>query len=79
MLKEPLPTHPFEDRTFPWTILPPNLEPVEFGEKLLYKVKPKDKNEKINLRWDYGIFVGVRRRSGELTRCLRSDRLEEFR
>ena len=39
---------------------------IEFGEKLLYKVKPKDKNEKINPRWEYGIFVGVRRRSGEL-------------
>ena len=39
---------------------------IEFGEKLLYKVKPKDKNEKINSRWEFGIFIGVRRRSGEL-------------
>jgi hypothetical protein len=39
---------------------------IEFGEKLLYKVKIKDKLEKINTRWEFGIFVGVRRRSGEL-------------
>ena len=39
---------------------------IEFGEKLLYKVKPKDKQEKINTRWEYGIFVGVRRKGGEL-------------
>ena len=39
---------------------------IEFGEKLLYKVKIKDKLEKINSRWEFGIFVGVRRRSGEL-------------
>ena len=39
---------------------------IEFGEKLLYKVKPKDKQEKINSRWEYAIFIGVRRRSGEL-------------
>ena len=39
---------------------------IEFGEKLLYKVKPKDKMEKINARWEYGVFVGVRRKSGEV-------------
>ena len=39
---------------------------IEFGEKLLYKVRPKDKQEKINTRWEYGIFVGVRRKSGEV-------------
>ena len=39
---------------------------IEFGEKLLYKVKLKNKLEKINARWDLGIFVGVRRRSGEV-------------
>ena len=38
---------------------------IEFGEKLLYKVKPQIKNEKINSRWEYGIFIGVSRRSGE--------------
>ena len=39
---------------------------LEFGEKLLYKIKAGTKDEKINARWDHGIFVGVRRRSGEL-------------
>ena len=39
---------------------------IEFGEKLLYKVKIKDKLQKINTRWEFGIFVGVRRRSGEV-------------
>ena len=39
---------------------------VEFGEKLLDKVKPTAKLEKINSRWEFGIFVGVRRRSGEV-------------
>ena len=27
--------------------------------KLLWKVRPKEKSEKINPRWEYGIFVGV--------------------
>ena len=39
---------------------------VEFGEKLLWKTRPKDKLEKLNGKWEYGIFVGVRRRSGEV-------------
>ena len=39
---------------------------IEFGEKLSYKAKPKDKQEKINTRWEYGISVGVRRKSGEI-------------
>ena len=44
----------------------PTVLGIEFGEKVLYKIKPSQKMEKINARWDYGIFVGVRRRSGEL-------------
>ena len=32
----------------------------------MYKLKPGGRSEKINPRWDYGIFVGVRRRSNEL-------------
>ena len=39
---------------------------IEFGEKLLYKVKPKDKAAKIESMWECGIFIGVRRRSGEV-------------
>ena len=39
---------------------------IEFGEKLLYKIRPKDKDQKILARWQHGISVGVKRRSGEL-------------
>ena len=40
---------------------------VEFGEKLLYKVRQENgKMAKIRERWGYGIFVGVRPRSGEV-------------
>ena len=38
---------------------------IELGERLLYKVTPQTKDDKINSRWEYGIFIGVRRRSGE--------------
>ena len=45
----------------------PTVLGIEFGEKLMYKVKPSgSKLEKINARWEFGIFVGVRRRSGEV-------------
>ena len=44
----------------------PTVLGVEFGEKLLYKVKPTNNVEKINARWEHGILVGVRRGSGEL-------------
>ena len=44
----------------------PTVLGVEWGKKLLYKVKPTAKLEKINSRWEFGIFVGVRRRSGEV-------------
>ena len=39
---------------------------VEFGEKLLWKVRPKSKMEKLNPRWEYGVFVGIRKVSGEV-------------
>ena len=39
---------------------------LEFGEKLLYKLKEDGKQAKIRSRWDHGIFVGVRARSGEV-------------
>ena len=40
---------------------------VEFGEKVLCKFVPKgQKMEKINARWGYGLFIGVRVRSNEL-------------
>jgi hypothetical protein len=47
----------------------PTVLGLEFGEKLLYKIKLKSRLEKINQRWDYGIFVGVRRRSNEVVVC----------
>jgi hypothetical protein len=39
---------------------------VEFGEKLLWRKRSGQKMNKINSKWEYGIFVGVRPRSGEL-------------
>ena len=36
----------------------PTVLGVEFGEKILYKVKRGAKLEKIRARWEYGIFVG---------------------
>jgi hypothetical protein len=39
---------------------------IEFGEKLMYKKKLRDKAAKFEGRWELGIFVGVRVISGEL-------------
>jgi hypothetical protein len=39
---------------------------LEFGEKVLYKVKKEAKMAKARSRWEHAIFVGVRRRSGEV-------------
>ena len=39
---------------------------MEFGEKVVFKVANGAKMEKLNPRWDFGIFVGVKRSSGEL-------------
>lgn len=39
---------------------------IEFGEELMWKKAAGVKMEKINPRWEYGIFVVVKRRSGEL-------------
>ena len=44
----------------------PTVMGIEFGEKILFKVKLGAKMEKINPRWDFGIFVGIKRRSNEL-------------
>ena len=38
----------------------PTILGLEFGEKVLYKIKLSNRMEKINSRWDEGIFVGVR-------------------
>ena len=39
---------------------------VEFGERLLWRVRRVGKQEKMNARWDYGVFVGIRPESGEV-------------
>ena len=44
----------------------PTILGIEFGEKLLYMVKAKTKMEKLNSRWEHGVFVGVKRKSGEV-------------
>ena len=44
----------------------PTVLGVEFGEKVLYKIKHGTKLEKINPRWEFGIVVGVRKRSNEV-------------
>ena len=45
----------------------PSILGLEFGEKLLYKVRVKTgKLAKIIARWEHGIFVGVRRKSNEI-------------
>ena len=44
----------------------PTVLGLEFGEKVLYKMKAGAKMGKIEDRWKHGIFVGVRKRSNEL-------------
>ncbi len=44
----------------------PTVWGIEFGEKVLFKIKLGLRMEKINARWDEGIFAGVRRRSNEI-------------
>ena len=39
---------------------------LEFGEKVLWKYSPGKRMENMNARWGYGMFLGVRPRSGEL-------------
>ena len=39
---------------------------IEFGEKLLWKVRQKNRLEKLNPRWKYGVFVVVKATSGEV-------------
>ena len=39
---------------------------LEFGEKVLWRKKKANKMAKLRSRWAYGIFVGVKTKSGEL-------------
>ena len=44
----------------------PTVLGIEFGEKLLFRLAKGPKMEKIKLRWEYCIFVGAKRESGEV-------------
>merc|ERR1712217_65366 len=44
----------------------PTVLGIEFGEKVMYKLKLGSKKEKINARWDYGIFVGINKKSNTI-------------
>jgi hypothetical protein len=39
---------------------------LEFAEKVLWKYHPRKKMEKLNAKWGYGRFVGVRAKSNGL-------------
>ena len=39
---------------------------VEFGEKVLWRVKQSGKLAKMSPKWELGVFVGVRAESGEV-------------
>ena len=38
----------------------------EFGEKVMWKTRTSGHMQKMNAQWNYGVFVGVKRVSGEL-------------
>ena len=44
----------------------PSVLGIEYEEKVLYKKSGGSKLERINSRWEYGIFVGARRKSNEI-------------
>ena len=44
----------------------PTILGIEFGEKVVHKLKYGQNLQKINFRWELGIFVGVRKRSNDL-------------
>ena len=46
---------------------------IKFGQKLLYKVRPKGKDQKILARWQHGILIGVRRRMRELRTAVKDN------
>ena len=39
---------------------------LEFCEKVVWKYHPGETMSKFDARWSYGLFLGVRSRSGEL-------------
>ena len=44
----------------------PTTMAIEFGEKLLYMEKKRDRLNKIKSRWGFGIFGGVKRKSNKI-------------
>ena len=52
---------------------------MEFEEKVLWKKKQADKQAKIRSRWAHGIFVGVRKRSGEMWVATKSGEIKSVR
>ena len=56
----------------------PTMLGIEFGEMVMYKLKKGPKMEKINTRWESGVFVGIRRTSNEVLVSTR-DVVEEVR
>ena len=39
---------------------------MEFGEKVLWRKKKGDRMAKLRSRWSFGVFLGVRSKSGEM-------------
>ena len=39
---------------------------VEFDEKIMWKEKPTGALRKLQTQWRFGVFIGVKRRSGEV-------------
>ena len=39
---------------------------IEFGETIMWKQKPVGVSRKLETQWQFGVFIGVRRSSGEL-------------
>ena len=50
---------------------------VEFGEKLLWKRKTAQKMNRVNLKWEYRIFVGVRPERVRKVRAVRRIAFQE--
>ena len=38
---------------------------VEFGETIMWKQKPTGVLRKLETQWQFGVFIGIRRSSGE--------------
>ena len=39
---------------------------LEFGEKMMWKLKPTGLMQKLETQWHFGLFIGVRQKSGEV-------------